>query len=204
LSASPGTEPLSRHVSFLLRLDKLQICTLYLKRGSYSDSPGQRSSMRTLILGMGSPIVSDDGVGLKVAERLRERLSGRNDIEVLVTSQAGLILLDIMAGFERVIIVDAIQTRDGLPGTVYRLSSGDFDQARHAATVHGVGLLSALELGQTLELGMPCEVVLFAVEAEDVTTFSEECTPRVKDAMPWVEDLVLREVGAGDIGDTQC
>ena len=37
-------------------------------------------------------------------------------------------------------------------------------------------------------------VVIFAIEAEDVITFSEDCTPRVKEAIPRVEDLVLKEV----------
>ena len=78
---------------------------------------------------MGNPIVGDDAVGLKVEERLWLTLRERQDIVVLSTSQAGLALLDLMAGFERVIIVDSIQTRDGKPGTVYRLSSQDFDQA---------------------------------------------------------------------------
>lgn len=166
--------------------------------GGFSSTHPQSAcvgSMRTLVLGMGSPIVTDDSIGLRVAERLRERLHDRADVEVVCTSQAGLTLLDLMLGFERVIIIDAIQTHGGQPGTVYRLFPEDFDQARHATTLHGVGLLGALDLGRTLEFTMPREVVLFAVEAEDVVTFSEKCTPAVKQCLPIVERLVLEELG---------
>ncbi len=146
---------------------------------------------------MGNPIVSDDSVGFRVVERLQDRLQNREDLVVTASSVSGLSLLDMVIGYERVIVIDSIQTKGGKPGTIYRLSPSDFDQARHAATLHGVGLLGALALGETLRLDMPQEVILFAIEAEDVVTFSEQCTPQVERAIPLAEDMVLKEVAMG-------
>lgn len=150
--------------------------------------------MKTLILGIGNPILSDDGVGCKVAQRLEERLRRRSDITVKETSLSGLSLLEEMAGYERLIIIDAIQTKGGKPGAIYKLSPSDF-KIGHMAIIHDMGLFSALELGRKLGMDMPREVVIFAIEAKDMTTFSEECTPEVKKAIPKAVERMVKEMG---------
>lgn len=152
--------------------------------------------MKTLILGIGNPILSDDGVGCVVARRLQKKLRMRPDITVKETSLSGLSLLEEMAGYERLIIIDSIQTKGGKPGAIYKLSPSDF-KIGHMAIIHDLGLFGALELGRKLGMDMPREVVIFAIEAKDMTTFSEECTPEVKKAIPKAVERVLREVGQG-------
>jgi hydrogenase maturation protease len=154
--------------------------------------------MKTLILGIGNTVLSDDGVGCKVAQRLQKRLSRRSDIIVKETSLSGLSLLDEVAGYERLIIIDAIQTRGGKPGAIYKLSPSDFKTGR-MAIIHDVGLFTAIELGRKLEMDMPREVVIFAIEAEDMATFSERCTQEVKKAIPKAVEMVMREVGGDDV-----
>ena len=150
--------------------------------------------MRTLILGIGNTVLSDDGVGCKVAQGLQKRLRGRSDITVVETSLSGLSLLDEVTGYERLIIIDAIQTRSGKPGAIYKLSPGDFKTGR-MAIIHDLGLVSTLELGRKLEMDMPREVVIFAIEAKDMTTFSEKLSPEVAKALPEAVKVVLKEVG---------
>jgi hydrogenase maturation protease len=81
-------------------------------------------ALKTLVLGLGHPIRTDDGVGIYVVRAAGARC-GRNDVAFAEASAGGLQLLDFMAGYERLILVDAIQTRAGRPGDVYRLLSGD-------------------------------------------------------------------------------
>ena len=150
--------------------------------------------MKTLILGIGNTVLSDDGVGCKVAQRLEERLKGHPDITVKETSLSGLSLLDEVAGYERLIIIDAIQTRGGKPGAVYKLSPSDFKTGR-MAIIHDLGLLSTLELGRKLDMEMPREVIIFAIEAKDMTIFSEKLSPEVEKAIPKAIRMVMREVG---------
>jgi Ni,Fe-hydrogenase maturation factor len=47
-----------------------------------------------------------------------------------------------------------------------------------------------------LDLAMPQEITVFAVEAKDVTSFSEKCTPEVEQAIPEVVKMVLQELDA--------
>ena len=149
--------------------------------------------MKTLILGIGNTVLSDDGVGCKVAQRLRKRLSGMSDITVKETSLSGLSLLDEITGYERLIIIDAIQTRGGKPGAIYKLSPSDFKTGR-MAIIHDLGLVSTLELGRKLEMDMPREVVIFAIEAKEMAVFSEKLSPEVEKAVPEAVKVVLKEV----------
>ncbi|MGB6872820.1 MAG: hydrogenase maturation protease [Dehalococcoidia bacterium] len=151
--------------------------------------------MKTLVLGLGNPILSDDGVGIRVAQEVGEKL---NDPQVTVaeTSEAGLSLLDSIVGYDKVIIIDAIQTKEGNTGQIYRMEPQDFSFAKHLSSPHQINLVTALELGKMLNLAMPQKITIFAVEAKDITTFSEKCTPAVEQAIPEVVRMVLQELNA--------
>jgi len=148
---------------------------------------------KTLILGLGNSLLCDDGVGIYVAAELKNRIN-RPEITVIETGVAGLSLLDLLVGYDRAIIIDAIQTVGGKAGQIYRLDPGAFDTALHTASAHGIDFTTALEFGKKLGLSLPQQIVIFAIEASDVNTFSEECTPEVKQAVPTCVEMVLREL----------
>ena len=114
---------------------------------------------------------------------------------VVEASISGLGLLDLIAGYDRLILIDAIQTKGGVIGNVYRLDTSDLNATRHAGSVHDMNLFTALELGQRLGMSLPAEIVIFAIEVADVITFGEQCTPEVVPAIPVATEMVLREVG---------
>ena len=91
--------------------------------------------LKTLILGLGNPIHCDDGVGNRVAEILANKINGP-EITVVETSVSGLDLLPLMTGYDRVIIIDAIQTQGGEVGKVYRLKVEDLGTPYHAWATH--------------------------------------------------------------------
>ena len=151
--------------------------------------------MKTLILGLGNPICGDDGVGLRVARVLEGRLN-QQEITVMETSMAGLSLLELLAGYDRAIIIDAVQTVERKAGQVYRLEPEAFNANRHAVTPHNVNFATALELGNKLGLALPQQIVIFAIGVEKISSFSEECTPEVERAIPVVADMVIDELAA--------
>jgi len=149
--------------------------------------------MKTLVLGLGNPILSDDGAGIRVAQEVGKQL---NDPQITVseTSAAGLSLLDSIVGYDKVIIIDAIQTKKGRAGQIYRMKPEDFSFAKHLSSPHQINLVTALELGKMLGLAMPQEITIFAVEAKDIASFSEKCTPEVERAIPEAVKMVLEEL----------
>ncbi len=148
--------------------------------------------MKTLVLGLGNPILTDDGVGIYVVRKVAARYRG-DDVTFAEASIGGLRLLEIIAGYERVILVDAIRTPGGKPGDVYGLSLGDLRASLHAGSTHDLSLGGALALGRAMGMMLPGDeaIVIVAVEVEDVLTFGEECTPGVAAAIPRVAETAL-------------
>ena len=151
--------------------------------------------MKTLVLGMGNTILCDDGIGIYVTQAAAERCQ-RDDVDFVEASVGGLRLLDIIGGYERIIMVDAIQTPDGKPGDVYRLHPNDVRASMHSGSTHDLSLPGALALGRGMGMTLPKDedFVIVAIEVEDVLTFGEECTPTVEAAIPQAVEAVLEEL----------
>lgn len=142
---------------------------------------------------MGNPLLCDDGVGLRVAAELKDRVN-QSDVTIMETGIAGLALLDLLVDYDRAIIVDAIQTIGGKAGQIYRLDTKAFDAARHTVSPHDIDFTTALEFGKKLGLSLPQKIVIFAIEALDVHTFIEECTSQVQKAIPACVEMILQEL----------
>lgn len=148
--------------------------------------------MKTLILGLGNPLVSDDSVGLRVVEALRLLLADRADVELDEDYWGGLRLMERLIGYKRAIIIDAVQT-GALPGTIHILPVDGIPTQRSAST-HDVNLPTALEFGRRAGADLPDNqrIRLVAVEAEDILTFAERCTPAVEAAIPRAAAMVCK------------
>lgn len=151
--------------------------------------------LKTLILGLGNPLRSDDGVGNRVAQALAQRIKEPN-ITVTETNAAGLSLLDLLSGYEQAMIIDAVQTKEGKAGEVYRLDLQDLTIPSYLCSTHDVDLATAMELGKRLGLELPQKITIFAIEVADVVTFSEQLTPEVAQAVPKAMALILQELEA--------
>lgn len=138
-----------------------------------------------LVLCLGNPLRSDDAVALHVARALEA--APPPGATVKVSARAGLYLLDDMEGFERVVVVDAIQTGQHRPGTVHALPL----EALHSPSgpsPHAVGLPSALALARASGAPVPERVELVLVEVEIFDLVGEGLTPAVAAAVgPAVE-----------------
>ncbi len=143
---------------------------------------------RVVIVGLGNPLLTDDAIGVRAAERLATRLAGTG-VDVVQSAWGGMRFVDLLAGYDRAIIVDAIEWRRGPPGTIYRLTPDEAIPTLRAVSYHDVSLGTALALGRTLDIPLPAETVFFAVEAQETRTFGEQLTPAVEAALP---ELVAR------------
>lgn len=150
-----------------------------------SDSvPGTRESapVRTLVLGLGNDILTDDSVGLRVAAALQTRVQARSDITVLQTAEMGLALLDIVTGYKRLVLVDAVQTGQSPPGFVHEIDGADLSTLP-AVSPHFLGVGEAFALGRKLGFPVPSEVRIFAIEVQDPFTVGTELTPALSSAL---------------------
>lgn len=92
----------------------------------------------------------------------------------------GLELLDHMQGYDTVYILDAIKTKNGEPGDVYFLSINDFKETSHISNLHDIDFLTALKLAEKLNITVPTNIHIIAVEIIEDRVFSENLSPEVE------------------------
>jgi hydrogenase maturation protease len=151
----------------------------------------------TIIVGIGNRVLSDDSVGIKVADTLARGLQSRSDVVICELWGGGLRLMETLNGHERAIIIDAITTQGGKPGSVYTLKPSDLRQSRNTYSTHDGGFQEALALGAMLGLNLPVQISIWAIEADDVATYGENLSPKVERAVPVVVAGVMRQIALG-------
>ena len=152
-----------------------------------------RRSDTVLIIGLGSPIMTDDAIGLEVVQEIEDmHLEG---VETRQEAVGGLDIIPLMWGYRNVIIVDAIQTEMYEPGTIMFFDPEDFDETIGDASAHDINLATAMRIGREMEPEMmPDKVCFIAIEAEDIGTVNEGMTPRLVEAKPSAVRAVLHQL----------
>lgn len=148
--------------------------------------------MKTLVLGLGNHYLSDDSVGLRVIHQLRDEID-RPDVCFAEMGVSGLGLLEEIIGYNKLILIDSIKTREGKPGQVYKLKLEDLNPSMDFCSTHGIDFATVIELGRRLSYQIPEDISIYAIEIEDNTTFSEQCTPEVEKIIPIVTEQIIRE-----------
>ncbi len=156
---------------------------------------GQAAAQKTLVLGLGNPILRDDGVGWRVVEAARREVVDER-VEFDCVALGGLALMERLIGYDRVVLVDAIQSERGVAGTVYALTLDDLPTL-HADAIHDASLKEALELGRRLGAPLPASIAIVAVEARNVLDFGEMLSPEVEAAVPVALERVLAAIRTG-------
>ncbi|KAF0107242.1 MAG: hydrogenase maturation protease [Anaerolineaceae bacterium] len=156
--------------------------------------------MKTLVIGLGNPILGDDGVGWRVAEEVAKSTANRPEVEVDCYSLGGLSLMERLTGCERAILIDSIFTGTKPVGTVSRFPLNELPDvvAGHTTAAHDTSLRNALNVGRSMDIPLPRDedVSVVAVEAENVYDFSETLSPPVEAAVPLAVQAVLELLDA--------
>jgi len=147
--------------------------------------------MKILILGLGNELLSDDGVGIMAARRLRMQLCGNAD--VVESSQSGIALLELFEGHQKAIVVDAIHTGRHPVGSLLEFAPADLGPVV-APSPHYAGLPEILALARQLDLTFPDEIRIFAVETADMTTIGGSVSEPVAAAMTPLTERVTAQV----------
>ena len=150
--------------------------------------------MKTLVLGIGNDILGDDGVGIHIAREAARRINAA-DVTVEETGAAGLSLLERIRGYDRLIIADAILTENTEVGKIHCLTLKDLAKTNGSITPHDAALRTTLEIGNSLFPGeMPQDVIVFAVQTNNVEIISSDMTPAVRAAVPKVVKMIMAEI----------
>ncbi len=147
------------------------------------------------VLGCGNTLVGDDGVGIRVIERLQQ-IKLPSNVEAIDAGVGGLAILSWIEDADKVIIIDAVQTGNEPPGTVYKFTDKELPPSNmFMLSLHDLNLVDTINVGRIVQK-MPDEIVIIGVEVRRVAEFTKELTPEVEAAIPEVLDLVLKEIYA--------
>jgi hydrogenase maturation protease len=151
-----------------------------------------------LVLGLGNPILGDDGVGWRVAEQVRSATAGQAQAaDVDCAALGGLSLMERMLGYGRVILVDSMWTGTCPEGSVSVCSLDDLVNpgAGHTASPHDTSLVTALRTAELMGAEVPHRVDIVAIETRACYDFSEALTPSATSALPIATRKVLELLG---------
>jgi len=152
---------------------------------------GETSEERILIVGLGNLLLGDEGVGIHAVRELEERALPPQ-VDVVDGGTAGLNLLDLMQGYERVIILDAVEAGEE-PGTILRFTPQDVTSEAQALplSLHQIEVLKVLELATYLGRPLP-PIVIYGIQPH-VTHWSTQLSPALRAGLPKLVDAVLKE-----------
>jgi len=162
--------------------------------------PHQAKSRRTplTVIGLGNEMLSDDGVGIRVVRGVRERISTDHaSFEEL--SVGGIELFDYLVQTDECIIVDAILTGQHPPGTIVRFVQSADEEPVRLTSSHQIDLGQILGLAKFLGASLPSRTTVYGIEAADITTFREECTEAVSNAIPELVDVICDDIRNGGV-----
>ena len=150
--------------------------------------------MRAIVIGVGNPLLGDDGVGIRVARQLAQRLEARPGVAVTELYAGGLRLMEAMVGFDRALVVDAMVTGACPPGSVRCFAPEKLGATRNLRCAHDTSLPAALAMGRMLGLSLPEEIQVWGVEAACCEEFGEALTPLVEQAVPGLVEELVRQL----------
>jgi hydrogenase maturation protease len=150
------------------------------------------SNPKTLVLGLGNTLLSDEGVGVHVVRALQTH-SLPAGVECLDGGTGGFILLEPMQAADRIVMIDA--AADGNPiGTVTRTVPRFARDYPPTLTAHDIGIKDLLDLFYMLDGGR--EVTLYAITIDPQQPISLELSPVIKQAADEAIERILAELAS--------
>lgn len=148
--------------------------------------------MKTMVIGLGNPILGDDGVGWKVAEEVRKQLPCDLSVSVDCLSVGGISLMEHLIGYDRAILIDAFALEEPI-GSILVLKLSDLPNysAFHTTNTHDTSLQNAIELGRSMGAPLPNEVDIVGIATHRIYDFGEELSPPVAEAVSFAARVVI-------------
>ncbi|MEM4257843.1 MAG: hydrogenase maturation protease [Candidatus Thermoplasmatota archaeon] len=147
--------------------------------------------MKTIIVGIGNPILGDDGAGIHVVDELKKHLNNQ-EIIIETASTGGMNLLDMIIGYDQAILIDTMKKPDLQPGTVQQYDISELPTT-HTYNPHDVSLPEALRLAQQLgQQNLPKTITIIGISLQRAPrVFTDVLSPPIAAAVPKAVELTL-------------
>lgn len=149
----------------------------------------------TVVLGLGNPLMADEGIGVRLVVRLSRLAAERPDAEFIDAGTGGLAVLHHIQGRRKAVFVDCAYMGEE-PGTIRRFTPEEVrsDKALAHQSLHEADLLRILEMARQLGQA-PDEVVIFGIQPQRIEP-AMELSPVLEDRMDEYLAVLLKELNA--------
>lgn len=131
------------------------------------------------MLGLGIEILTDDGIG-SVLSKIMSNKFNNSDMIFKTNHVGGLELLEIIDGFKTVVFIDAVNSKNGIPGIVHYYSLNNFRETSHLSNIHDASFLSSLKFGKQIGMDLPEDIYIIAIEIDIDNVFSMEFSDKIR------------------------
>ncbi|HUT00105.1 MAG TPA: hydrogenase maturation protease [Candidatus Thermoplasmatota archaeon] len=151
--------------------------------------------MKTIVLGIGNPILRDDGAGIHVAHQLKHYVTDQK-VTIDEAYTGGMNLLDMMIGYDKAILIDTVNIADAKNGEVKRLTLHNSGNTCHSYNPHDISLQEALRLAEKLgEKNIPKEIIVIGIVVKELSIqFGEQLSENIQAAVPKAVEMTLHEL----------
>ncbi len=147
-------------------------------------------SERIMVMGIGNPLMIDEGVGVRVIETLMATLEFPSNVELIDAGTMGMGILNLFNRCDYMLVIDAIDGTGYEPGTVVRLTPEDLapNQVMHNS-LHDLRFADVLQASELT--GTRPEADCIGVQIADMSHIEIGLTPAVEAAVPAAVEAVL-------------
>lgn len=150
------------------------------------------STERILVMGVGNPLMRDEGVGPRVVELLRSGYDFPDNVEVVDAGTMGFMILDVMRGFDRMIVVDAVKGTGHPAGTVFLLTPDEIAPNQVMHSLHDTRLVDVLQAAELIDITP--ETIAVGVQIDAIEEWVLELSEPVEKAVPVAAAAVLEQL----------
>jgi hydrogenase maturation protease len=100
---------------------------------------------RITVMGIGNPLIKDEGVGVRVIETMMSTLRFPDNVTLVDAGTMGMGILNMFQGCDYLLVIDAVDGTGEPAGTVVRLSPEDLAPNQIKHSMHDMRLVDVLE-----------------------------------------------------------
>ncbi len=150
------------------------------------------STERILVMGVGNPLMRDEGIGPRVVELLSAGYDFPDNVEVVDAGTMGYYILDMLRGVDRLILVDAVRETGHPAGTVLLLTPDDLAANQVMHSLHDLRIVDVLQAAALTDRAP--ETVCVGVQIESIEEWVLELSPPCAEAIPVAAAAVLDQL----------
>lgn len=144
---------------------------------------------RITVMGIGNPLMRDEGVGVRVIEVLMSTLEFPPNVTLVDAGTMGMTILNLFQDCDYMLVIDAVDGSGEEPGTILRLTPEDIAPNQVMHSLHDVRLVDVLQ--SAMLMGLEPQVDCIGIQIEDMSELSIGLTPVIEAAVPAAVDAVL-------------